>query len=63
MILLELGVFFTILSFLTFGGVTSVIPEMQRYIVDVRGWTTAADFMQLFAVAQAGYVIDVLQEA
>ena len=53
MILLELGLFFALLSFLTFGGVTSVIPEMQRYIVDVRGWTTATDFMQLFAVAQA----------
>jgi chromate transporter len=26
---------------------------MQRYIVDVKGWTTATDFMRLFAVAQA----------
>src|SRR5438477_11627248 len=51
--LIELGLYFALLSLLTFGGVTSVIPEMQRYIVDVRGWTTAADFMQLFAVAQA----------
>ena len=53
MILLKLGLFFGMLSFLTFGGVSSVIPEMQRYIVEVNGWTTAADFMQLFAVAQS----------
>src|SRR3989442_2087029 len=26
---------------------------MQRYIVDVKGWTSATDFMRLFAVAQA----------
>ncbi|PYM78597.1 MAG: chromate transporter [Candidatus Rokuibacteriota bacterium] len=51
--LIELGLYFALLSLLTFGGVSSVIPEMQRYIVDVKGWTTAADFMNLFAVAQA----------
>src|SRR5438105_8192461 len=51
--LIELGLYFALLSLLTFGGVSSVIPEMQRYIVDVKGWTTAADFMHLFAVAQA----------
>lgn len=53
MILAKLAVFFGILSFLTFGGVSSVIPEMQRYVVEENGWITAADFMQLFAVAQS----------
>lgn len=53
MILLKLGAFFSVLSLFTFGGVSSVVPEMQRFIVDQNGWTTAADFMQLFAVAQA----------
>lgn len=53
MILLKLALFFGVLSFLTFGGVSSVVPEMQRYIVEENGWTTAADFMQLFAVAQS----------
>jgi chromate transporter len=52
-ILVELGLYFAVLSLFTFGGVSSVVPEMQRYIVDVKGWTNAADFMQLFAVAQA----------
>ncbi len=53
MTLIELGLYFAQLSLLTFGGLSSVIPEMQRYIVDVKGWTTAADFVHLFAVAQA----------
>ena len=53
MILVKLALFFGVLSFLTVGGVTSVIPEMQRYVVEENGWITAADFMQLFAVAQS----------
>ena len=53
MTLIELGLYFAPLSLLTFGGLSSVIPDMQRYVVDVKGWTTAADFMHLFAVAQA----------
>src|SRR5438552_15234836 len=32
---------------------SSVLPEMQRYMVDVKGWMSATEFMQLFAVAQA----------
>ena len=52
MILIQLGLYFALLSLLTFGGLGPVIPEMQRYIVDVKGWTTPGDFMQLFAVAQ-----------
>src|SRR5437764_2831767 len=31
----------------------SVMPEMQRLVVDVKGWTTAEEFIQLFAIAQA----------
>src|SRR5438093_7221374 len=31
----------------------SVMPEMQRLVVDVKGWTTHAQFIQLFAIAQA----------
>jgi hypothetical protein len=51
-ILVQLGLYFALLSLLTFGGLGPVIPEMQRYIVDVKGWMTPGDFMQLFAVAQ-----------
>lgn len=53
MILVKLALFFGVLSFLTFGGVSSVVPEMQRYVVEENGWITATDFMQLFAVAQS----------
>ena len=53
MILAKLALFFGVLSFLTFGGVSSVVPEMQRYVVEENGWITATDFMQLFAVAQS----------
>ena len=53
MILLELGLYFAVLSLLSFGGMSSVLPEMQRYMVDVKGWMSATEFMQLFAVAQA----------
>jgi chromate transporter len=35
------------------GGMPSVMPEMQRYVVDVKGWLTPTDFMQAFAVGQA----------
>ncbi len=53
LILLELGLYFAVLSLLSFGGMSSVLPEMQRYMVDVKGWMSATEFMQLFAVAQA----------
>jgi chromate transporter len=35
------------------GGMPSVMPEMQRYVVDVKGWLTPGDFLQAFAVGQA----------
>lgn len=53
MILLELALYFGILSLVSFGGMSSVMPEMQRFVVDVKGWTSAGEFIQLFAVAQA----------
>jgi chromate transporter len=51
--LLELGLYFALLSPLAVGGAGSIVPEMQRYVVDVKGWMSADDFVQLFAVAQA----------
>ena len=29
------------------------MPEMQRIVVEVKEWTSAAEFLQLFAIAQA----------
>jgi chromate transporter len=52
-ILLELALYFGALSCIAFGGIPSVIPEMQRIVVDAKGWTSAEEFIRLFAIAQA----------
>jgi len=52
-ILADLALTFGVLSLVAFGGMPSVMPEMQRLVVDVKGWTTPAQFIQLFAIAQA----------
>ncbi len=51
--ILEIALYFALLSCIAFGGLPSVVPEMQRYVVDVRGWVSADDFIHLFAIAQA----------
>lgn len=53
MTLVELALHFGLLSFISIGGMLSVIPEMHRYVVDVKHWLTPADFIQMFAVGQA----------
>ena len=53
MILLDLAVTFGVLSLIAFGGMPAVMPEMQRLVVEVKAWTTEAEFIQLFAIAQA----------
>jgi chromate transporter len=49
----QLALYFALLSLISVGGVPAVMPEMQRLVVDVQGWMSAAEFTQLFAVAQA----------
>ncbi|MBI3376268.1 MAG: chromate transporter [Betaproteobacteria bacterium] len=51
--MLELALYFSMLSLISFGGISSVLPEMQRIVVDVKGWVAPAEFTQLFAVSQA----------
>ncbi|MBV9537809.1 MAG: chromate transporter [Acidisphaera sp.] len=51
--LLALAGIFAELSLLAVGGGNTVIAEMHRQVVDLRGWMTAADFAALFALAQA----------
>jgi chromate transporter len=51
--LLDLAAIFLRLSLLAFGGGNTVLPEMQREVVEVHGWMTATDFAALFALAQA----------
>lgn len=44
---------FAELSVLAFGGGATILPEMQRQLVDQRAWLTAQEFGALFALAQA----------
>ena len=51
--LLALAGIFSELSLLAFGGGNSILPEMQRQVVQVHGWMRAADFSALYGLAQA----------
>jgi chromate transporter len=51
--MLQLAFYFALLSLVSVGGIPSVMPEMQRLVVDVQGWMSAAEYTQLFAIAQA----------
>ncbi len=51
--LISLAIIFSELSVLAFGGGNTILPEMQRQVVEVHGWMTAADFSALFALGQA----------
>ena len=53
MILLELALYFGLLSLISVGGMPSVMPEMQRMVVEMKGWLTPGEFIQAFAVGQA----------
>lgn len=53
MTLIELALYFGLLSLISVGGMPSVMPEMQRFVVDVKGWLTPGEFLQAFAVGQA----------
>jgi chromate transporter len=51
--LVELALYFGLLSLISLGGMPSVMPEMQRFVVEVNGWLTPSEFIQAFAVGQA----------
>jgi chromate transporter len=51
--LLDLAIVFGQMSLLAFGGANSVIPEMQRQVVDVHQWMSAHEFAAMYALAQA----------
>ncbi|MGN8549280.1 chromate transporter [Bradyrhizobium sp. 13971] len=51
--LVTLALIFAVLSLLAFGGGNTILPEMQRQVVDVHHWMTAQEFGALFALAQA----------
>jgi chromate transporter len=51
--LLALFLIFAQLSLLAFGGGATILPEMQRQVVDIHHWMSAQEFGALFALAQA----------
>ena len=53
MTLLELTLYFMLLSLISVGGMPSVLPELQRSVVDVKSGGTPQEFIQIFAVGQA----------
>lgn len=52
-VLISLALIFTELSLMAFGGGVSILPEMQRQVVEVHHWMSAQEFSALFAMAQA----------
>lgn len=51
--LTALALLFSQLSLLAFGGGNTILPEMQRQVVDLYHWMSAEQFTMLFALAQA----------
>jgi chromate transporter len=51
--LLDLFVTFARLALVAIGGMQSVLSEVYREVVEVRGWMTAAELADLIALAQA----------
>ena len=47
-----LFLYFMMLAFLAVGGAPSVLPEMHRYVVELNGWMTSAQFAELYTIAQ-----------
>ena len=52
-LLIALAVIFSELSLMAFGGGITILPEMQRQVVEVHQWMSAQEFSVLFAMAQA----------
>jgi chromate transporter len=51
--LLGLVIVFAPLSLLSFGGGQAIIADMQHQTVDVQGWMTGPEFVDLFALSRA----------
>lgn len=53
MIVIDLFLEFTLLSFVAFGGATALLPEMHRVVVEQHQWLNETTFTHLYAIAQA----------
>lgn len=50
--LLEIAIVFVRIGLLAFGGGLAILPEMERQVVDERGWLTRREFVDSFALGQ-----------
>ncbi len=48
-----LGLHFALLSLMAIGGVSSILPDMQRYVVEGNHWLTGKQFADAYALGQA----------
>ena len=51
--LAALGLHFALLSLMAIGGVSSILPDMQRYVVEANHWLSARQFADIYALGQA----------
>ncbi len=52
-ILIVLATQFSIIALLSLGGANAVLPEIHRQTVELQGWVTGRQFVDMFAIAQA----------
>lgn len=50
--LVELAAVFAPLSLVTIGGGQTIVAEIQRQVVDVHGWLSVQEFLDLFAISR-----------
>jgi chromate transporter len=48
-----LGLHFALLSLMAIGGVSSILPDMQRYVVEAHHWLSGRQFADAYALGQA----------
>ena len=48
-----LALHFALLSLMAIGGVSSILPDMQRYVVEANQWLSASQFADAYALGQA----------
>jgi len=51
--LAALGLHFALLSLMAIGGVSSILPDMQRYVVEANHWLSGTQFADAYALGQA----------
>jgi chromate transporter len=51
--LAALGLHFALLSLMAIGGVSSILPDMQRYVVEANHWLSDRQFADAYALGQA----------